>query len=414
MRNVYENGGLIGATGGYDFPAYPTGVHYPQSGISPNYGGVDTTFVADVFFPASPTDGLIWETGATGQGAWIGIRDSGTTMRLRGGDGATAKTASDVDTAVVETTDFPKDNKFHQLVWEFEVATGTARIFIDGVLKGESSATGGSFDNGTFAGGGDGAYLTDTNGVTAGEADTACNLSDGGGGLRVYENVLYSKKSGVWDLSAPYRLRSEQPIKLRHIATNYSTTIPANNVTGKTQGFLGVNWQTGFRYSTFPPAVLTPGWTRVVDVTLNWLNSTFWRMTLQVKPLTAAELGGAVSPLTYDGASRRVSLFATDANKPIRGITVSGATASANDPTARPITPVQGYMTGLFLGQFYGFNTAYGDRLRFAEGVINGGDLAHHLRYGSPPLFADPKPSPYISQSGASYLHYGGGFVGVY
>lgn len=158
--------------------------------IAANDGTVDTVYAANLIFPVSPSDGLIWETGATGQGAWLGIRDSGTTMRLRGGDGAAAKTASDVDTAVLDITNFPKDNKEHVLIWDFEISTGTVRIFIDGNLYGTASATGGSFDNNYFAGPDDGAYITNSATVTAGETTTASNFTEAGSGMRVYLSQL--------------------------------------------------------------------------------------------------------------------------------------------------------------------------------------------------------------------------------
>lgn len=161
--------------------------------ISTAYGTVNTVFAADLTFPVSPSDGLIWETGGTGQGAWLGIRDSGTTLRLRGGDGGTSKTSSTTDTAVLDLTDFPKDGQTHTIVWDFAISTGTVRVFIDGVLKGTASATGGSFDTNQFAGGDLGAFLeTTTSGIVVGESSTPSNFTNVGTGLRVYTSQLVS------------------------------------------------------------------------------------------------------------------------------------------------------------------------------------------------------------------------------
>lgn len=159
--------------------------------ITDDDGTVDTVYAANLIFPVSPSDGLIWETGGTGQGAWLGIRDSSTTMRLRGGDGAASKTASDIDTAVLDITDFPKDGKEHVIIWDFKISTGTVRIFIDGNLRGTASATGGTFDTNQFAGVNDGAYITNsTTGVPVGESATASNFTEAGSGMRVYLSQL--------------------------------------------------------------------------------------------------------------------------------------------------------------------------------------------------------------------------------
>lgn len=167
-----------------------TTTYAATSTVAALYRSTNTVFAATLTFPIFPSDGLIWEAGATGQGAWLGIRDSGTTLRLRGGDGAAAKTASDVDTAVLDITDFPKDDQTHTIVWDFKMSPATVRIFIDGVLKGSASTTGGTFDTNQFAGGDTGAYITSSTAVTAGESATASNFTEAGSGLRVYANQL--------------------------------------------------------------------------------------------------------------------------------------------------------------------------------------------------------------------------------
>lgn len=226
MEPYTRNGGIIGKTmdfGATDSYAFYEGdresgltltTTWPVGQISTAYGTVDTVFAATLIFPASPTDGLIWETGATGQGAWLGIRDSGTTLRLRGGDGAAAKTASDIDTAVLDITDFPKDGEAHTIVWDFTISTGTVRVFIDGVLKGTESATGGSFDTNNFAGVNIGTFLDTAVAITVGEFSNPCNLTNAGTGLRVYVSQLAAptnkKNSGIWDLEAVLESRSAQ------------------------------------------------------------------------------------------------------------------------------------------------------------------------------------------------------------
>jgi hypothetical protein len=240
MGNIFDNGGFIGRVADYTATDFYTQTGetsgetsgYPEPDTTPTftqaatsdsaaldrYAGRSALFVADLVFPSSPSDGLIWETGGTGLGAWFGIRDSGVTMRLRGGDGASSKTASTVDTAVVDITDFPKDGLTHQVMWDFNDATGTARIFIDGILKGESSATRGSFDGGQYAGSNNMAYLQNsTTAVTVGETTTASNFIEAGTGLRYYDSQVAQfgtitsevtgnkKNSGVWSLNTVWQ-----------------------------------------------------------------------------------------------------------------------------------------------------------------------------------------------------------------
>lgn len=211
-QSIGLSGAVFGRGTSYKEPdVTPTGTYSSGTVTDDNYGSFDAVFAADLTFPTTPTDGLIWETGATGGGAWVGIRDSGATLRCRGGDGSTAKTVSDADTAVVDITDFPKDGEVHELMWDFEISTGTARVFIDGILKGQSSATDGSFISNIFAGGAQGTYLTTASGVATGESLTACNFTDNGNGLRAYDNNLAQiitgtpgnkKNSGIWGLPA--------------------------------------------------------------------------------------------------------------------------------------------------------------------------------------------------------------------
>jgi hypothetical protein len=200
-RRVVKNSGIWLLQSVYDTLSFfdpeaslsLTRTHSASSTIADDYGTINTVFAATLIFPVSPSDGLIWETGGVGRGAWLGIRDSGTTLRLRGGDGAASKTASDIDTAVLDITDFPKDGFAHTIVWDFNISTGTARIFIDGKLKGSASATGGSFDADEFSGNADGAYITTSSTTVAtGESATASNFTEAGNGLRVYENQLVS------------------------------------------------------------------------------------------------------------------------------------------------------------------------------------------------------------------------------
>ncbi len=83
-------------------------------------------------------EGLIFELGGSGTAAWVGIRDSGATLRIRHGSGA-------VDGATVNTTssnvlfmDIPTSSLTESanvtLTWEAQIHNvGSARAYIDGV-----------------------------------------------------------------------------------------------------------------------------------------------------------------------------------------------------------------------------------------------------------------------------------------
>lgn len=158
-----------------------------------DYRGYNSVFSATLRFPSNPTDGLIWESGATGIGMWVGIRGSGTILRVRGGDGGTSKTASDTNTTIIDYTDFPKDDDVHVLTfdWNIDVTGGESRLFIDGVLIQAERSTGtDAFETEDYSGTNQGTYLTTAATVPVGEATGACNLTDEASGLRVYANQL--------------------------------------------------------------------------------------------------------------------------------------------------------------------------------------------------------------------------------
>lgn len=160
-----------------------------------DYRGYNSVFSATLRFPSNPTDGLIWESGATGSGMWVGIRDSGTVLRVRGGDGSAAKTASDANTTIIDYTDFPKDDDIHVLTfdWNIDVTGGESRLFIDGVLIQAERSTGtDAFEIGDYSGTDTGTYLATAAQQVNGEPTGACNLTDEASGLRVYANQLVS------------------------------------------------------------------------------------------------------------------------------------------------------------------------------------------------------------------------------
>lgn len=157
-----------------------------------NYQGYNATFSATLRFPSNPTDGLIWESGATGAGMWVGIDGSGTILRVRGGGGSNTS-ATNLDTTIINYTDFPKDDDIHVLTfdWNINVTGGESRLFIDGVLIQAERTTGtDAFLNGNYSGTDQGTYLATAGTVPSPESSSPCNLTDEASGLRVYANQL--------------------------------------------------------------------------------------------------------------------------------------------------------------------------------------------------------------------------------
>ena len=122
----------------------------------------DAVFRAVVTLPnsATPNDAMLWEAGGTARssepyGAWLGIRDSGSYLRLRAGSNisvAGGATHSDTGLALLDIpiADLIQyfDGNQHELVWEIRIggnnATGSGRVrlFIDGDEVGQAETPG--------------------------------------------------------------------------------------------------------------------------------------------------------------------------------------------------------------------------------------------------------------------------------
>jgi len=116
----------------------------------------DAAFSAMVPLPASPVDGVLFERGGSGTGMLLALRDGGTTFRYRAGKGSV--TVPGVETAILDipVVAMPFDDQVHELVWDVSLATGTIRLWCDGVLLGSASATDGALNS--WAGPGSGVY----------------------------------------------------------------------------------------------------------------------------------------------------------------------------------------------------------------------------------------------------------------
>jgi len=124
----------------------------------------DAAFSARVPLPANPTDGVLFERGGSGTGMLLGLREGGTVFRYRAGRGSV--TAPDNEAAFLDIpiADMPFDGEEHELVWDVTMATGTIRLWCDGVLLGSAATTDGDLLN--WAGAGSGSYGASGPGAT--------------------------------------------------------------------------------------------------------------------------------------------------------------------------------------------------------------------------------------------------------
>ena len=119
----------------------------------------DAVFRCIAKLPTNPIDGVIWEAGGNGAGAWLGIRDSGTYLRLRAGNGANAYSGgaghSESGLAMLDLTIASLSAYFdggdHELVWQITVGgnitagKGAVRLWIDGVQVGFAETVGSGY-----------------------------------------------------------------------------------------------------------------------------------------------------------------------------------------------------------------------------------------------------------------------------
>ena len=149
----------------------------------------DITFAVDVTFPTNPVEGVLLEHGGTGIGHIVVLRDGGSTLRLRAGDGAAPYNAD--NTAVLDVTDFPRDGLVHTVVWDIRVGMpGRIRLWIDGILAGEATTSAWGLENDRWSGGASGSFATGVNADIAGEPGGVGWPAPVIGALRCYVDQL--------------------------------------------------------------------------------------------------------------------------------------------------------------------------------------------------------------------------------
>ena len=152
--------------------------------------GDDLYFECDIVLPSSPSDGVIFEHGGGGQGAWVGVDDSGATLRIRAGDGAGASGSTTLlaygEALTAEIAEF--DGNVHKVAWRFAPDDGEVWLWIDDRLVIYAATTDGSaLESNVWAGSNDGGYLTTNATVPSGENTTDWPDITGASDLRVFQ-----------------------------------------------------------------------------------------------------------------------------------------------------------------------------------------------------------------------------------
>ena len=191
----------------YDLPTVAPTKFEPLS-FTTMAGGVVTgnaAFEADVVLPTSPpASGVIWDAGRNApSGASIFTWSAGAQLQLRAGDGTGTVSASNANTCVlnVPTASLPFDGKQHRLAWDVRINPGRVRLWVDNVLIGEASTTGGGSITAWAATDLDMGWLTANGGSVAGittgsRADWPnAALSSA---LRMYPGQLFTTAKSTW------------------------------------------------------------------------------------------------------------------------------------------------------------------------------------------------------------------------
>ncbi len=124
--SFYKNGEIIPL----DRPAASD--FTPADNISINQINVfrDTGFECKVTFPINPTNGVLFELGGDTNRMRVELINNGSTLFFTAG--VTTQNLS------VSITDFPKDGLEHIVTWDVQINPARIRLWIDGILKGQS------------------------------------------------------------------------------------------------------------------------------------------------------------------------------------------------------------------------------------------------------------------------------------
>ena len=163
LRNSVVDNGIVLA-GNYNNTAtriFTNGTNNIASGSASSTGitnDEDMVGSCVTILPAgTPSDGVLWELGGNGAGAFLGIRDSGTYLRLRAGNGANsyaggASTSADAGLALLDVPVSSLSDYFdggeHEITWEIRIGgtvgagSGRVKLWIDGNEIGAANTPG--------------------------------------------------------------------------------------------------------------------------------------------------------------------------------------------------------------------------------------------------------------------------------
>ena len=142
---------------------------YTSTGGKSNISGSDrddpVVIEITVTFPNPMTNGVIFEQGADGRGCYFGVRDSGTNLRWRAGNGSFLPNN---DTASVTVSASSYAGQTVTFLLTADPSNGTVEIFADGTSIGSDTAADGQMQKGEWAGGDNGA-IGEANRIPDGE-----------------------------------------------------------------------------------------------------------------------------------------------------------------------------------------------------------------------------------------------------
>jgi len=166
------------------YPAFSSEIQAPEESEKAQ----DGYFSCDITFPSStPSDSLIFETGGSGRGHFIGFKNG--LLKVRVGEGGVDTETSLTGAAIGTTSNYPTDGQVHKLTWAWEIDPGRVKVFIDDELVIEAFTTeGGQLEAGEMAGTNDANYLSNSSAVTLGDPSTAY-IPSSASELRYYSGI---------------------------------------------------------------------------------------------------------------------------------------------------------------------------------------------------------------------------------
>lgn len=169
--------------------------------LDADFGGsatrkADAAFSARVPLPASPGDGVLFERGGSGTGMLLCVRDGGTVFRYRTGKGSVTAPGTEAAFLDIPVANMPFDGAEHELVWDVALATGTIRLWCDGLFLGTATTTDGQL--GSWAGSGSGCFGASGSGATniTGEPNTGWPVSCPNA-LLMFDQVVTQESGGT-------------------------------------------------------------------------------------------------------------------------------------------------------------------------------------------------------------------------